>query len=73
MKRKRQIWRSILCVLAAALLLTASPLTALEAHAVTQAEIDSLKEQLKELEAQAQALMEPFVRDRAFAFLEVTG
>ena len=58
MKRKRQIWRSILCVLAAALLLTASPLTALEAHAVTQAEIDSLKEQLKELEAQAQAQQE---------------
>ena len=27
----------------------------------------------KSLEAQAQALMEPFVRDRAFAFLEVMG
>ena len=47
-----------MCLLAAVLLLTASPLTALQAQAVTQAEIDDLREQLKELEAQVQAQQE---------------
>ncbi len=58
MKRKRKLWRPLLCAVAAALLLTSAPFAALEARAVTQGEIDSLKEQLKELEAQAQAQQE---------------
>ena len=58
MIRKKTLWRSFVCLLAAVLLLTASPLTALQAQAVTQAEIDDLREQLKELEAQVQAQQE---------------
>ena len=58
MIRKKTLWRSLVCFLTAVLLLTASPLTALQAQAVTQAEIDDLREQLKELEAQVQAQQE---------------
>ncbi len=58
MKRNRKLLRSAFCGLACALLLSSSPLTALVAHADTQSQIDELREQLKALEAQAQAQQE---------------
>ncbi len=58
MKRQRKTWRTLLCVLAAAMLLTSAPMTAVVARADTQGQIDALKEQLRELESQAQAQQE---------------
>ncbi len=58
MKRNSKLLRSAVCGLVCALLLSSSPLTALGAHADTQSQIDELREQLKALEAQAQAQQE---------------
>ncbi len=58
MKGKRKLLPSAVCTLVCALLLSSSPLTALVAHADTQSQIDELREQLKALEAQAQAQQE---------------
>ena len=58
MKKSRRSRRMFLCALAAALLLTASPLSMVTAQAVTKGEIEELQEQLKELEAQVQAQQE---------------
>ena len=44
MNRKRKLWRTLLCVVASAILLTSAPMTAVVARADTQGQIDALKE-----------------------------